>query len=364
MGGELSSAYNVRGGSFDENLVYVNDFEVYRPYLVRSGQQEGLSFANPDMVSNIKFSSGGFQAKYGDKLASVMDVTYKRPKKFGLTAYGSLLGAGLHVEAASKDTSFTFLFGFRNRSAQYLISSLQTKGQYSPTFYDAQTYMTWDIKPQHRLEFIGQYANNQFKFFPEDRQTDFGLVNKVVRLNMYFEGAEHDKYQTIMGGLAYTYFPHEKVKLKFLGSYYNTKEREAYNIIAEYFLGEVETDFTKENFNEVKYGLGTGLTQNWARNELFTQIINVKHLGSWFYRDHYFQWGFSYKHERINDALYEWGLLDSTGYTLPFSVEQVNVQRFTQGSTQLRSNRYEAFIQDSWRTGDKNVFFITGGALS
>ena len=324
IGGELSSAYSVRGGSFDENLVYVNDFEIYRPYLVRSGQQEGLTFSNPDLISNIRFSSGGFQAKYGDKMSSVMDVTYKRPKRFAASAQVSLLGGSVHVEGTSKDTSFTYLVGFRQKSSQYLIKSLETKGQYSPAFYDVQAYLTWKIKPKHSLEFIGNFAYNQFKFFPVDRQTDFGLVNRVVRLKMYFDGAENDKYQNYMGGLAYNFQPSQKVKLRFLGAAYHTTEREAFDIIGEYYLGEVETDLSKSNFDQVKYGLGTGATQNWARNFLTTTIYNFRHIGYYYQGHHSIQWGVGYKHEIIDDQLKEWSRLDSTGYTLPFNTEQIN----------------------------------------
>jgi hypothetical protein len=361
IGGELSSAYSVRGGSFDENLVYVNDFEVYRPYLVRSGQQEGLTFANPELIQNLKFSAGGFQARYGDKMSSVLDITYKKPRSFGGSIAGSLLGYSAHLEGASKDSNFTALVGFRQKSNGYLLRSLQTKGQYSPSFYDVQTYMTYKVGAKHFFELMANYAYNDYRFQPVNRKTDFGLANYTVRLQMAFDGQEHDKYQNIMGGLAYTLSPKPKLKLKFMASGYRTSEREAYDITGSYFIGEVETDITKSNFNQIKYGLGTGETQDWARNELYTTIYNVKHIGTLYAKNNVINWSLSYKHESIDDQLKEWGRKDSAGYTLPYSFTEVNIASYLKSAFKLESNRYEGHLQNTWRSMGHNKWTITGG---
>lgn len=362
IGGENSSAYSVRGGSFDENLIYINDFEVYRPYMVRSGEQEGLSFANPSLVKRINFSSGGFEARYGDKMASVMDINYKQPQKWAGSITGSLLGATAHLQGCSKDTSLTLIFGFRQKSNQYLLNSLQTKGEYSPAFYDFQTYLTYKFKQKHELEFISNYAYNIYKLQPVDRQTDFGLINKVVRLNMYFEGAERDVYHTFMGGLAYNFNPIPELKLRLLASYYHTAEREAYDILGEYWLGEVETDFTKANFNEVKYSLGTGAIHNWARNELYSDVYNLKHIGSYYFKpNHAISWGISYKHEKVQDAISEWQRIDSAGYSIPYSEDYVYLKYALKSDFNLESNRYETFVQDKIDFGQNTKYSFTGG---
>jgi hypothetical protein len=229
---ELSSAYSVRGGNFDENLVYVNDFEVYRPFLIRSGQQEGLSFVNGNLVSNVKFTSGGFQAKYGDKMSSVLDVTYKRPQYFGGSFYASLLGFGGHLEGCDKSKRFTFLVGVRQRLSQYVLRSLETKGEYSPSFLDAQLYATYTSKnDKWSVELISNYSRNQFTFKPVNRETSFGLLTDVKKLTVYFDGQEADKYQTLMNGLSLSYLPTPNLKFKILGSYYLNREKEAYDIL-------------------------------------------------------------------------------------------------------------------------------------
>src|ERR1043165_7998192 len=236
---ELSSTYSVRGGSFDENLVYVSDFEVYRPFLVRNGQQEGLSFVNGNLVGNAEFSSGGFQAKYGDKMSSVLDVTYKKPREFGGSFYASLLGFGGHLEGSDKSKRFTFLVGVRQRLSQYILKSLETKGEYSPNFVDAQLYTTYTTKNEKwAFELLSNYSRNQFIFKPVNRETSFGLLTDVKKLTIYFDGQEADRYQTLMNGLAVNYFPNKNIRLKLLGSYYLNREKEAYDILGEYFLSQ------------------------------------------------------------------------------------------------------------------------------
>ncbi|MCS6819228.1 MAG: carboxypeptidase-like regulatory domain-containing protein [Chitinophagales bacterium] len=364
---ELSSAYSVRGGNFDENLVYVNDFEVYRPFLIRSGQQEGLSFANPNLVQNIRFTSGGFQARYGDKMSSVMDVTYKRPKKFGGSFSASLLGFGGHLEGVfDKKERFSFLVGVRQRLSQYLLRSLEVAGQYSPNFLDVQGFFYFQWSDKWSSEIISQFSRNRFDFKPVSRETTFGFITDVKRLNVYYEGMEADRYQTLMNGLSLIYQPNENLRLKILGSAYLSSEKEAFDILGQYFLSQVETDFSKENFGENIYSLGVGGIQGWARNELRSEIYVAAHRGSWFKGKHNVQWGIDYKREYIQDRLNEWDRLDSAGYSLPpfpFTTDgqTLRLNYVLKGRVELFSNRFSGFIQDTWRFGDSVKYSLNYG---
>ncbi len=379
---ELSSAYSVRGGNFDENLVYVNDFEVYRPFLIRSGQQEGLSFVNGSLVSNAKFSSGGFQARYGDKMSSVLDVTYKRPKYISGSIYGSLLGVGGHIEGCDKSKRFTFLAGVRQRLSQYILRSLEIQGQYSPNFLDAQVFLTYTTKNQQwGVELISNYSRNQFVFKPVNRETSFGLLTDVKKLTVYFDGQEADKYHTLMNGLALIYAPTDSLRIKFLCSYYFNREKEAYDILGEYYLSQVESDLGKDNFGDILYSLGVGGLHDWARNVLNTDIYYAGTRGSWFKGQHNLQWGVDYKHEVIQDKLNEWDRLDSAGHSLPYDYvqdfnnpfivdtntyflsdkNQIGFNGVLKSSFNLQSNRISAFIQDTWKFGDSSKFSLNYG---
>lgn len=378
---ELSSSYSVRGGNFDENLVYVNDFEVYRPFLIRSGSQEGLSFVNPNLVSNVKFSTGGFQARYGDKMSSVLDVTYKRPQKFGGSIYGSLLGFGGHLEGCDKKQRFTFLIGVRQRLSQYILNSLEEKGQYSPNFLDVQGYFTFQISEKVGLEYIANYARNNFIFKPVNRETSFGLLTDVKKLTVYFDGQEADRYQTFMNGLALTYNPKENLQFKFLASYYLNREKEAFDILGEYYLSQVESDLGKSNFGDVLYSLGIGGLQNWGRNTLYTDIAYGGWKGKWSKSGHNLQWGIDYKHEFITDKISQWSRVDSAGHSLsydyvsPFSnpnyvdtnlyfifdKNSIGINDLLKSTFNLSSNRISAFIQDTWKFGDTSQFSLNYG---
>ena len=375
---ELSSNYSVRGGSFDENLVYVNDFEIYRPYLMRSGQQEGLSFANPNLVSNIKFSSGGFQARYGDKLSSVLDVTYKRPSSWGGSVSASLLGVAAHVEGCSKDPKrFTFLFGFRQKTSQYILGSLDTKGEYSPNFIDLQFFATVMINEKWSMEIIDNLARNQFLFIPNSRTTKFGSVSTVKQLEMAFEGQELDNYLSTTNGLSLIYKPKENLKIKFMASIYDDQEHENFDILSDYRIGDVESDPSKSNYGQVTNYNGIGGMQNWGRNTLYTDVYTAATRGSWFAKRHNVQWGVDYKHEVIQDKISEWDRLDSAGYSLPFTTQgqksfygdtvplnngaTINFDRVLKSSFNLSSNRISAFLQDTWRFGDSSRFSLNYG---
>lgn len=361
---EMSSTYSVRGGNYDENLVYVNDFEVYRPFLIRSGENEGLSFINADLVQSVEFSSGGFQSRYGDKMSSVLDVRYKKPKEFGGSVSASLLGVTAHLEGADKKEKFTYLVGFRQRSNQYLLNSLQTKGQYVPLFIDLQSYMTYKVNERNDVEYIVNYARNRFVFSPEELTTTFGAINQVYQLRMAFEGGENDRYQTLMNGISWTTRVNPKLKLKWMSSVYSTQEDEAYDIIGDYFLGEVETDFSKENFGQPRYALGTGGLHRYARNRLETLVANAEHRGTSYQGRHTLQWGIKYQREQINDKLNEWTLLDSAGYTLPLYVnnnDEIEMDALLKSSFTLNSNRYSGFFQDTWRTNNAENITVTYG---
>ena len=236
---ELTSGYSVRGGNFDENLVYVNDIEVYRPFLARSGQQEGLSFANPDMVSKINFSAGGFEAKYGDKMSSVLDITYKKPLKFEGTASGGFLGGSLNLQGVTKNRVLAWSIGSRYRSNAYLLKSMDTKGEYRPSFYDVQTFLTFTLNEKWSIEFLGNIANNKYLVIPENRETTFGTVNNAVKLSIYFDGQELTQYTTMMGGVSTIYKPNSKTKLKLITSAYNANEEEKYTVQGQYFIDQL-----------------------------------------------------------------------------------------------------------------------------
>lgn len=361
---ELSSSYSVRGGNFDENLVYVNDFEVYRPFLIRSGQQEGLSFINPDLVDDVSFSSGGFQAKYGDKMASVLDVTYRRPRSFAGSFSGSLLGGTAQLEGINKSRRFTFNVGVRSRTSRLLLGSQDTKGQYAPAFVDAQAFLTFKVTDRSHFEYIGNFARNKFDFIPEDRTTDFGLVNFQARFNVFYEGQENDQYQSLMNGLAFVVKPNDSLEMKWLASAYTINEQERFDIIGDYFLGEVETDPSQENAGEVKLQLGSGTFHDWARNELNTNIYSGAYKGKYRHNNHELRWGATYKREIIQDRINEWERLDSSGYSLPYS-DGTSVQLFEVLKAEpfnLNSNRYSGYFQDTWSFPmDSSLFSVNYG---
>lgn len=359
---ELSSQYSVRGGNYDENLVYVNDFEIYRPFLIRSGQQEGLSFINPDLVGSLLFSAGGFAAKYGDKMSSVLDIDYKKPEKFGGNAYISLLGGGLSLEGASKDHRAHFLFGGRYKTSQYLLNSLETTGDYQPSFLDIQADITFDISDKVTMEAIANYSKNRYQFIPEDRVTTFGTIQNTLRLTVFFDGQEVDAYTTSMAGLSFTYKPRKNLSLKFLGSVYGDREDETFDVIGEYFLGEVNNNLATEDFGQTLYYFGTGTNHEWGRDYLDAYIIKLSHKGSYFQNNHYVQWGADLNREHINDNLSEWTRVDSAGFTLPYSTSQIFLQDIIRTQNVFSSLRYSAYLQDSWTINEDRNFTLTYGS--
>ncbi len=358
---ELSTAYSVRGGNFDENLVYVNDFEVFRPFLIRSGQQEGLSFINSNLVNSVFFSSGGFESKYGDKQASVLDVKYKKPKDFAGSVEIGLLGAAAHLEGSDKKNRFTFLAGFRYKNSQYLLNSLETSGQYSPSFLDFQSYLTYKVNDKVDLEWIANYARNRYSFVPVDRETTFGVVNNVLRLTVYFDGQERDQYDSFMSGFSINHRPNRHLGLKWLASAYRSEESEAFDIIGEYFLGEVETDFGSEDFGQTRYSLGVGTVHDFTRTDLKAIVANAAHKGYYIKGNHNLKWGITYQREIIEDRINEWDRLDSAGYSLPYNPDEVGLSRVLKSKFNLGSNRINAYVQDTRYFGVNHEMSLTYG---
>lgn len=377
---ELSSQYSVRGGNYDENLVYVNDIEIYRPFLVRSGQQEGLSFINSDLTESVLFSSGGFEAKYGDKMASVLDITYKEPKEFSGSFEASLLGAGLHLEDASKDYRFTQIHGLRYKTNQYLLGALDTKGAYQPAFFDYQSYFTYDINDRLELGLLTNFSSNKYQFIPETRQSDFGTINQALRLTVYFDGQEVDQFITYFGAMSATYRPQKNTKLKFITSAFKTKEDETFDLLGQYWLDELERDLSKDDFGDVAFNRGVGSYLHHARNYLDALVFNVDHKGEKYFTGHALLWGIKYQHESILDELHEWKLLDSADYSVPHPPDNIYLygdslpwkrpEQIIQLSetyisdNHLETNRVLGYLQDnfSFKTKDTSEIIFTIGA--
>ena len=358
---ELTSQYTVRGGNYDENLVYVNDFEIYRPFLTRSGQQEGLSFVNADLVSGASFSLGGFQAKYGDKMSSVLDVTYRRPTHFAGSVTASLLGASLHLEGISKNEKLTYLVGLRQKSNQYLLQAQPTKGVYNPTFTDFQALINYRFNDKWELEAIGNYARNRFTFFPEEQTSSFGVINQAYQLRMFYNGSEIDQFDSRFAGLSTTWKPNKKLRLKLLASGFQTDERETYDIQGEYLLGELETDMAKENFGQVKTYLGTGIIHNYARNYLNINVGNLAHRGSYSAGLHFIQWGVDANAVAISDKLHEWERRDSAGFTQPYYPDQLELTKVYSSASDFDYMRYSGFLQDNFRFNDSLDLTVSAG---
>lgn len=372
---ELSTQYSVRGGNFDENLVYVNDIEIYRPFLIRSGQQEGLSFVNSDLVQNIEFSAGGFQAKYGDKLSSVLDITYRTPIKFGVRADLSLLGGSISGEAVSKDSKLSGIIGLRYHDNSLLVEAKETETNYDPKFADFQTYLTYKFSDKFHLSFLGNASINQYNYEPQTRQTNFGTLVNPIALLVFYEGQEKDEYQTYFGAFKGTYFANDDLTLKLIASAFNTREQEYFDILAQYRLGEVNSNIGDDNLGEVEFSEGIGSQLNHSRNDLDAFITNIEQKGSYTVEDNIFEWSLKYTHEDIRDRIVEWEVIDSAGFSInPPNIDAFNEQPYEvyegplvlfqniRATNHTQIDRLQAYVQWSQRStlGNHDVFYNAG----
>lgn len=359
---ELSSQYSVRGGNFDENLVYVNDIEIYRPFLIRSGQQEGLSFINPDMVASVLFSAGGFDARYGDKLSSVLDIKYRKPNDFAGSASMSLMGGTLHFEGTSLNKRFSHITGIRYKTNKYLLNSLETKGDYSPKFADIQTYMTYDITPEWEVSFLGNVANDQYDFEPIDRETSFGMVKLARQLKIYFDGKEKDEFATYMGAVTAGFKPNEKVDMKWILSAFRTQEAESFDIQGQYYLNELDNMLDSKSYGDSIFNIGVGTYLDHARNKLSANVFSFDYKGNYKTEAHWMQWGARFQHSSFSDNIEEWTMLDSAGYSLPYSDSLVNLYNTHFAQTALETNEINGYFRDSYEKElAKGKLILTGG---
>ncbi len=342
---ELSSQYNVRGGSFDENSVYINQVEIYRPLLISSGQQEGLSIINPDMVEKIGFSTGGFEAKYGDKMSSALDITYRRIKGFEASVTGSLLGASGFVGFGN--SRFSMSHGIRYKTTRYLLGSLETTGEYKPNFIDYQTYISYKPNKRWTIDFIGNISENHYDFEPEDRETKFGTLADVKSFKVYFDGQEKDVFRTFFGTASISRHFNEKTTLKFLTSAFHTKESERYDIMGQYWLDDTQT---QEN-------LGVGTYMEHARNYLTADVVSFKLVGTHRMQHHDIEAGITYKTEHINEQSREYEMRDSSGYSIPHSADRLDLIYTLDAKNDVKSHRIEAYIQDTYRFAKGETYY-------
>lgn len=339
---ELSSQYNVRGGSFDENSVYIDNVEIYRPFLVRSGQQEGISVINPDMVEKISFSTGGYEARYGDKMSSALNIKYRKPKMFEATASASMLGASAFIGVSNKKVSWSN--GFRYKTTKHLLGSMDTKGEYSPTFIDYQTYLTYTPNKRWEIKLLGNISDNHYNFTPEDRETKFGTMENVKAFQVYFDGQEKDVFRTFFGAVGITRNFGEKTSLSLIASAFNTREQEKYDIQGQYWLTQTETS---EN-------LGVGTYFQHARNYLKAHVESAKLLFKTKYKRHDIEGAFTFKKEKITENSVEYEMRDSSNYSVPHTGKDLYMIYSMRAKNVLDANRIEAYVQDAFRFTSNN----------
>ncbi len=350
---ELTSQYNVRGGNYDENLIYINDFEIYRPYLVSSGQQEGLSLINPEMTRNVNFYTGGFQSKYGDKMSSVLDIQYKKPANFGGSAYVSLLEQGLQLEGTSKNGKFSYLTAVRNKSNRNILSNQPTAGAYIPSASDAQGFFTYKISNKLQVEILGIISASRFTYFPESVKKTSSVFSPFFTANLgldvYFEGQEKDSYTTSLIGLSVLQTLNKKTKLKWMLSRFKDVEKENFDISAAYLFGDRDFDNASPTFGQITNPLGAGAYQNYARNLLNIDVYNLSHKGSTDIKHHFIQWGLSAEQTNITDKLAQFEFRDSAGYSLPYTPGALSIYDVQNSTADLSIQKYSGYIQDNIR---------------
>ncbi len=347
---EMSSQYSVRGGNFDENLVYVNGVEVYRPLLIRSGQQEGLSFINPALVSSISFSSGGFDAQYSDKMSSVLDIKYRKPTGFAASASVGLLGASAHLETLSKNGKFSQLHGIRYKRSTYLLNTLDTEGEYDPSYIDYQTLLTYKFNNNWSLSFLGNYSNNKYKFIPQTRETTFGTYNNSQKFIVYFEGWENDVFSSLTAATTLNYTPNLTSNYKLTLSSFSTNEKERYDILGQYRLHDIDSNTGEDTKGDSIKDIGIGGYMEHARNDLKIGVQSLSLSGSNILEDHYLRWGATFQTEKIDDDLTEWVFRDSSGYTLPTNSSSLQLYSYFRTQNDFRTYRIRGYVQDAFST--------------
>ena len=359
---ELSSQYSVRGGNYDENLVYVNDIEIYRPFLVRSGEQEGLSFINSDMVSSIRFSAGGFDARYGDKMSSALDITYKKPTKFSGSADLSLLGASLQLEGISKNKRLSYLAGYRYKTTSYLLNTLETTGNYNPQFSDFQALVSYRFSRKIELSFLGNYSSNAYQFIPEEQDTEFGTHDLPFNLKIYYEGQEVDQFNTYLGALSLNIQPLNNLSLKFIATAFQTNERETFDIRGQYLINELDNTLGSETYGDSILNIGIGTLHKHARNYLDAYVLAGSHIGTLKSDAHLLKWGIKYQYQDFYDRISEWELVDSSDYVLPYNGEEIVLSDYSRTENQISYDLLNSFIQDTWEINAVSAdYFLTVG---
>ena len=366
---ELSSQYNVRGGNFDENLIYINGIEVYKPFLVGSGQQEGMSIINPRLVSNIDFSAGGFSAEYGDKLSSALDITYKKSMLPAASLSLSFLGAEVHAEGATLKNKLSYLVGARYKNNKYILGNMETKGVYQPNFTDVQGLLSYNITPRLEVSAFGYYSRNNYLMIPDTRETDFGNIQMSHRITIYFDGKESSTYNTGLGAFTLNFSPNEDLNLKLIASAYSAVESENYDIQGQYWIGQLETNPGSEQSGNVISNQGVGTYIEHARNDFYSQVFNIDHKGAYKNDLYTLKWGARYQHQYFDDMINEWEMLDSAGYSLPHPADSIgspnpphplfDIRHVSKGHNVLNINNVDAFVHNEWNINTKSDDMVT-----
>lgn len=359
---ELGSEYSVRGGNFDENLIYVNDVEIYRPLTVKAGQQEGLSFLNTDLVSSVQFAAGGFDARYGDKMSSVLDIRYKRPDHFSASITGGLLGASAYAGGASRNKRFTGIAGVRYKSNQYLLSTLETKGDYKPSFFDFQSFLTYRLTDKLGINLLTHASLNKYRVIPHSRRTAFGTYQQALAFMVYYEGQEVDRFANLLGALTIDYRPGSALSLKLIGSAYTADEAVTYDILGQYRIDMLDATIGSDTEGDSILNIGVGGMLSHARNYASARMLNLTHKGTWQTGNFNFQWGVSLQSENLEHRQREWEMIDSAGYSVPFSDKEIRLSYAAVAHNVLDAVRVSGYVQQIGEShiGSSRLFINTG----
>jgi hypothetical protein len=359
---EMSAQYSVRGGNFDENLIYINGIEVYRPLLVKAGQQEGMSIVNAEMVSSVQFAAGGFDARYGDKMSSVLDIRYKRPEEYSGSLSASLLGASAHFEGSLLKHKITHITGIRYKSNQYLLNNLQVKGDYDPHFLDMQTFITCDFSPRLEVSFLGNMAVNTYHVVPQSRETKFGTYQQPMNFTVYYEGQEKDRFSTLLGAISLDYRPTDKLSLKLTGSAFEASESITYDIWGTYRIDLLDNTSGSSTAGDSILNIGYGSSLKHARNYLYADIVDISHKGTYQWNNHQFSWGIGLQSQKFNDKIREWELIDSAGYSIPYADHELLLQNVIISRNKIQVYKLSGYINDIKRfhTGNAEIMVNAG----